>query len=165
MGLQRWNNAHRRAILRPILVDGDSPPLGGNCCFTVGYLGYRAITTNLALRPPLSHTHCSHTPLSHTLFSHYDHCSHTMTTKWHEGSASGTSPRSPELEPTQSQGAPWQQGGWAQAHRQGCREGGGAAKKTTIERGVQEKAGCAHGSGPLSNMTLQGTGSQSNRPV
>lgn len=33
-----------------------------------------------------------------------------MTTKWHEGSASSTSPRSPELEPTRSQGAPWQQG-------------------------------------------------------
>ena len=74
-------------------------------------------------------------------------------------------PGAQNLKPTQSQGAPWQQGGWAQAHRQGCREGGGAAKKTTIECGVQEKAGCAHGSGPLSNMTLQGTGSQSNQPV
>ena len=109
-----------------------------------------------------THTHTHHT---HTPFSHYDHCSHTMTTKWHEGSASSTSPRSPELEHTRSQGAPWQQGGWAQVHCQRCREGRGAAKKSTIECAVQEKAGCAHSSGPLSNTTLQGTGSQSNQPV
>ena len=54
----------------------------------------------------------------------------------------------------------WQQGGWAQAHRQGCREGGRAAKKTTGECGVWEKEGRARGSGPQSNMTLQGTGHQ-----
>ena len=35
-------------------------------------------------------------------------------------------------------------------------EGGWAAKKMTGECGVQEKEGCAHGSGSLSNMTLQG---------
>ena len=40
--------------------------------------------------------------------------------------------------------------------------GGGAAKKMTGECGVREKEGHAHSSSPLSNMTLQGTGSQSN---
>ena len=47
----------------------------------------------------------------------------------------------------------------------GAERGGQAAKKMTGECGVQEKEGCAHGSGPLSNMTLQGTGSQLNQPV
>ena len=81
LGLQHWKSAHRRALLQPILTDGGSPPLGGNCCFTVGYLRSWAITTNLTLQPllftlwpPLSHTLLSHTPLPH-----YDHCSHTMT--------------------------------------------------------------------------------------
>ena len=53
LGLQHWNNAHRQALLRPILADAGSPQLGGNHCFTVGYLGYRAITTDLTLRLPL----------------------------------------------------------------------------------------------------------------
>ena len=69
LGLQRWNNAQRRALLRPILADRGSPRLGGNRCFTVGYLGYRAITTNLTLRPPLSHTLLSHTTLTHTVLT------------------------------------------------------------------------------------------------
>ena len=120
LGLQHWNNPHRWALLRPILADGGSPPLGGNRCFTVGYLGSGASTTDLTLRPPLftlrpplSHTPLSHTTLTHTaltlgpLLSHYDHPHRCLREKWHQGSASSTSPRSPEPESDQSQGAPW----------------------------------------------------------
>ena len=95
--MQHWKSAHRRALLRPILADGGSPPLRGSCCFTVRYLSTRGITTNLTLRPPLftlrpplSHTPLSHTTLthhSHTLLTHdalthhpQTHCSHTRTT-------------------------------------------------------------------------------------
>ena len=85
-----------------------SSPLGGNRCFMAGYLGSRAITTNLTLRPPLSHLPLSDTTLTlWPLLSHYDHQHSCLKEKWHKGSASSTSPRSPEPEPTQSQGAPW----------------------------------------------------------
>ena len=75
--------------MRPILADGGSPPLRGNCCFTVRYLSTRAITTDLTLRPPLftlrpplSHTPLSHTTLTHDALTHHSqtHCSHTRTT-------------------------------------------------------------------------------------
>ena len=67
LGLQHWNNTHRRALLRPILTDGGSPPLGGNRCFTVGYLGYhhQSHTTTTAL----THTLLSHTTLTHTVLT------------------------------------------------------------------------------------------------
>ena len=82
--MQHWKSAHRRALLRPILADGGSPPLRGNCCFTVRYLSTRAITTDLTLRPPLFTLRppLSHTPLSHTTHTHHSqtHCSHTRTT-------------------------------------------------------------------------------------
>ena len=170
--MQHWKSAHRRILLRPILADGGSPPLRGNCCFTVRYLSTQAITTDLTLRPPLftlrpplSHTPLSHTTLTHDALTHHSqtHCSHTMTISTAVSRRNGTKALPParlpgawNLEPTQSQLAPWQQGGWAQAHHQGCREGGGAAKKTTDECGVQGKEGRAHSSGPPSNMTLQG---------
>ena len=45
-----------------------------------------------------SHTHRSHThtALSHTPLSHYDHQLRCLKKKWKEGSASSTSPRSPD---------------------------------------------------------------------
>ena len=86
--MQHWKSAHRRALLRPILADGGSPPLRGNCCVTVRYLSTRAITTDLTLRPPvftlrppLSHTPLSHTTLTHDALTHHSqtHCSQTRT--------------------------------------------------------------------------------------
>ena len=83
--MQHWKSAHRRALLRPILADGGSPPLRGNCCFTVRYLSTRAITTDLTLRPPLFTIRppLSHTPLSHTTLTHHSHTLLSHTTLSH----------------------------------------------------------------------------------
>ena len=134
LGLQHWNNAHRQALLRPILVDGGSPPFGGNCCFTAGYPPISHYNHCYSHYDHHSHTHCSHTPLSHTPLSHYDHCSHTMTTKWHEGSASSMSPRSPEPETHSVTRGSMATGGLGSGPSSGVHRGGRGCQKDV--RGV-----------------------------
>ena len=77
-------------------------PTGGPFCDPSSWMGAaphsratavsQVVTSAPELSPLISHhEHRSHTPLSH-----YNHQHQRLKKKWHEGSASSTSPRSPE---------------------------------------------------------------------
>ncbi|CAM9584974.1 unnamed protein product [Rangifer tarandus platyrhynchus] len=103
----------------------------------------------------LTHRSLTHTALTHTtltLLSHYDHQLHCLKKKWHGGSASSTSPRSPDHGSHSVTKGSVVTGGLDS----GPPSGGGAAKKMAGVCWVREKEGHAHSSGPPSNVTLQG---------
>ena len=129
LGLQHGKSAHRRAILRPILAHGGSPPLGG-LLFPSQILRYHhrshTMTTALTYRA-LSHKALTHHALSycsqiHRSLTHraLTHCSLTMTTALTMTTSSAVSrrngtkalpparlPGAQFMKPTLSQGAPW----------------------------------------------------------